>query len=207
MLRIGILGGTFNPVHVGHTAMAEDALAGFELSQVMFIPCANPPHKEAPELVSAEDRLAMLRIVSEKNERFVVSDMEIVRGGVSYSIQTVKELTVQLSGAKLIFLTGTDSLCELHMWKDVEELLSLCEFKTFERPGYPASAITIESLQLKEGVSKQLLAGIVAGHPVDVSSSDVRCRVAEGGTLEGLVDPGVEEYIREKELYAVRGMR
>jgi len=201
MLRIGILGGTFNPVHMGHVGMAADALTGFDLSQVMFIPCANPPHKDAPALAPAADRLAMLRIVTEENERFVVSDMEVVRGGISYSVQTVRELTVQIPGAELIFVTGTDSLGELHMWKDVQELLSLCEFKTFERPGYPGAAFTVESLRLEQIVAERLIANIVVGHPVDVSSSEVRHRVASGKSVDGLVDPAVADYIREHCLY------
>jgi nicotinate-nucleotide adenylyltransferase len=116
-VRLGILGGTFNPVHIGHLVMAQDALEEFELDEILFVPCSTPAHKDAATLVAAPHRLAMLEHALEADPRFAVSTVELDRGGVSYSIDTVRSVKGQYPEAELFFVIGGDSLLEIHSWK------------------------------------------------------------------------------------------
>lgn len=199
--RIGILGGTFNPVHMGHLIMAQDALELFELSKVLLIPCAHPPHKAGNELAPAAHRLAMLEAALEGDLNFEVSDLEIVRGGVSYTVDTLKALRAEYPDEELVFIIGSDSLPELHLWRDIGELLSLCRIVTIARPGTDPRRLEALDLKLPVDASERLKADIRYGHPVGVSSTDIRYRVAEGMSIRYLVPPPVEMYIAEHSLY------
>lgn len=199
--RLGLLGGTFNPVHTGHLILAQDALEQYELDQVLLVPCASPPHKEPGRLLPAEHRLAMLELAIEGDPRLAVSKVEIERGGVSYSVDTVRQLKRLFPDADLRFIIGADSLTELHLWKDIGELVGLCDFITFERPGFDCSSLTPARLALGEEVSRRLLDNVTRGHLLAVSSSEIRARVAEAMSIRYLVPPGVEMYIFEHGLY------
>jgi nicotinate-nucleotide adenylyltransferase len=199
--RIGILGGTFNPVHLGHLILAQNALEKYELSKVLFVPCAMPPHKKSAALVSATHRMAMLNAVIETDPRFEVSDIELARKGPSYSVDTVAQLHEMHAGAGLYFIIGSDSLGELHMWKDIQKLLTMCTFVTFTRPGNGARAITPESLKMESPWPQRLLSNVSSLHMVDISSSEIRYRVAEGMSIRYLVPQAVETYIAENHLY------
>lgn len=200
--RIGILGGTFNPVHLGHLVMAQDALERFELSKVMFVPCAKPPHKRATGLAAAEHRVKMLEAAVEGDLRFEVSTEEVHRGGVSYTVDTVRAFRSLWPEARLFLILGMDSLVELHLWKDVYALLELCEVLTLTRPGIDAADLRPETLSLKAPWPERLLKNVAAGHPMDISSSDIRRRIAEGMSVRYLVHPAVEMYMAEHRLYA-----
>jgi len=197
---IGILGGTFNPVHNGHLIMAQDALECFGLSRVLFIPCCAPPHKAADGLAPAEDRLAMVARAIEEDERFSASRMEMDRGGISYAIDTVGVLRDQYPDSRICFIIGADTLPELHTWKNIEKLLGLCEFVTLARPGVSAGDLA-DHLQLPGGAAKQLLKRVAVGHQVDISSSDIRRRVEDGRSIRYLVPRSVERYIQSSALY------
>jgi nicotinate-nucleotide adenylyltransferase len=199
--RIGILGGTFNPVHLGHLIIAQNALEKYELSKVLFVPSATPPHKKASALASATHRVAMLNSVIESDPRFEVSDIEVVRKGPSYSVDTVAQLREMHPGAELYFIIGSDSLTELHMWKEIRKLLTMCTFVTFARPGSSISAITPERLKLEAPWPERLLAKVSSLHMVDISSSEIRYRVAEGMSIRYLVPQAVEIHIAENHLY------
>jgi nicotinate-nucleotide adenylyltransferase len=199
--RLGILGGTFNPVHLGHLILAQSAMEYHDLAQVILMPCASPPHKPAPFLAADEHRMAMLRMATEDNLSLEVSDIEIARGGTSYTVDTVRMLKGLRPEAELFFIIGTDTLTELHQWKNVYELLSLCGFLTFGRPGFGVDTIRPEDLYLDDPWPERLLKKITAGRQVDISSSDVRYRVAEGMSIRYLVPPEVEMYIAEHGLY------
>lgn len=199
--KIGILGGTFNPVHSGHLLLAQNAMERLELSKVLFIPCANPPHKAATTLASAEHRLAMLELATEHDLHFEVSDMEIRRGGYSYTIDTIRELKRINPSAELYFIIGTDSLLELHTWKNIHDLLKLCRFITFSRPGTEMSSIDKDTIRLDPPWPDRLIKDVMTGQLLDISSSDIRYRVAEGMSIRYLVPQGVEMYIAEHNLY------
>lgn len=203
--RIGILGGSFNPVHVGHLILAQSAVETFDLSQTLFVPCAKQPHKDAAIMVSAEHRLAMLNAAIENDLRFQVCDIDVKRGGRSYSIDTVALLREMYPRAELYFIIGSDTLSELHLWKDVDCLLKLCKFAVFERPGFESASITAEDLHMDGPWSKRLLQNVAAGHSIGISSSDIRHRIAEGMSICYLVPAAVEMYIVEHNLYSCGG--
>jgi nicotinate-nucleotide adenylyltransferase len=199
--KIGILGGTFNPVHIGHLILAQNAMEAIDLSKVLFIPCAQPPHKAATALVAAEHRVAMLEAAIEDDLRFEICDIEIKRAGPSYSIDTVTTLKKLYPETDFYFIIGGDSLLELHLWKDIDNLLRLCKFVTFARPGAGLEHVQPKDLRLDPPWAESLLKEAVTGRQVDVSSSDIRHRVAEGMSIRYLVPRLVEIYIAEHNLY------
>jgi len=214
--RIGILGGTFNPIHYGHLAAAEVVQERLGLDEVLFIPSCLPPHKQE-DLPSALQRLEMVRIATAGNPRFRVSEMEIKRGGRSYTIDTVTALTAEYPGAELFFITGLDSFLEIQTWNHWEKLLSLCAFVVLSRPGYRFRDLM--KIDYLKGSSSELEAldshersqAVVRGRgfaiylqmiPLyDISSTDIRARVREGRSLKYLLPESVEHYIITNKLY------
>ena len=195
--KIGVLGGCFNPVHNGHLILARDAAEELGLARVLCVPCRIPPHKSLEELAPADDRVAMLRLAVRGEPRFAVVTCEIERPGVSYSIDTLRRLQGEHPGARLLFLIGSDTLPELPTWKDIAALAALCEFAVMERPpeaGTPAGP-----------AARPPVPGLVVrafrGHCIDISSTDIRRRIAAGRSLRYLVPEAVEAYIIEHGLY------
>jgi nicotinate-nucleotide adenylyltransferase len=204
--RIGVLGGTFNPIHLGHLIVAQMAMERFELGRVMFIPCAVPPHKNGTGLADGAHRFAMVQSAIEGDLHFEASDMEIQRGGRSYTIDTARALRERFAGAELCFIIGADTLPELHMWREIETLLTLVRFVTLARPGTDVEALRTnpDRLRLPPPWPERLLGDVAEGRQVDISSSDIRYRLAEGISIRYLVPPGVEMYITEHNLYRHR---
>ena len=194
---IGLLGGTFNPVHEGHLSIAREALSLFALDAVWFIPCAVPPHKPAHNLASNEDRLAMLRLALAGEPRFDALPIEFDRPGKSYTVDTVRALQALHPGDGFVFIIGADTLPELHTWHQPLELLSLVRIVTLARPGFVPDA---DVLQLPPPWPARLLADLRTGDPLDVSSRDVRAKIAAGQTLSLVPEP-VQRYIQEHNLY------
>ena len=199
--RLGILGGTFNPVHIGHLILAQNAMEIFDLAKVLFLPCYRPPHKGRSVLLESRHRQAMLENALEGELRFDVCDVEIERGGISYTVDTLKELRQTYSDSSLHFIVGTDTLTELHTWKDIYRILDMCTFVSLCRPGTDLARISEESLRLDPPWPDRLLANVATGRLIDVSSSDIRYRVAEGLSIRYLVPDAVEMYIAEHGLY------
>ena len=194
---IGLLGGTFNPVHEGHLSIAREALRLFALDAVWFIPCAVPPHKPAHNLASNEDRLAMLRLALAGEPRFAALSIEFDRPGKSYTVDTVRALQALHPGDGFVFIIGADTLPELHTWHQPLELLSLVRIVTLARPGFVPDAV---ALQLPPPWPARLLADLRTGDPLDVSSRDVRAKIAAGQPLSLVPEP-VQRYIQEHNLY------
>ncbi len=201
MIRLGILGGTFNPVHNGHLLMAHTAAAAFGLERVLLVPSSLPPHKELAGGVSAVHRLAMLRLAAAGDPLVTVDTVEIDRGGVSYAIDTVRHLADREPGCELFFIIGLDSLLELHRWKDVTGFLSLCRVVTVNRPGILGRPLRNDDLNLPEARSQRLLEDVVSHTMCEASSSEIRERIAKRLPIGYLVPESVERYIRDHALY------
>jgi nicotinate-nucleotide adenylyltransferase len=194
---IGLLGGTFNPVHDGHLSIAREALRLFDLAAVWFIPCAIPPHKPATGLAPNADRLAMLRLAIAGEPRFDALPVEFDRPGPSYTLHTVRELRARHPGTDFVFIIGADTLPELHTWHQPLDLLPLIRIVTLARPGFiPDPA----ALHLPPPWPERLLADVRTGHPLDVASRDLRANIAAGQPVS-LVPPAVIRYIQEHNLY------
>ncbi|MCF7817590.1 MAG: nicotinate-nucleotide adenylyltransferase [Kiritimatiellales bacterium] len=199
--RVGIMGGSFDPVHMGHLVIAQDAVERLELAELVFIPAAIPPHKQHLLQVEPKHRLNMLRLAVEADIRFSVSDIEVERGGVSYTVDTIRALKEKYPKDELFLIVGSDTLVDLHNWHRIDELLAQCQVATFLRPG----EAELEEIQRKIGLSgeqkQRLLANVVETHRIGISSTEIRMRVAEGMGIRYLVPPEVEMYIYEHGLY------
>ena len=201
--RIGILGGTFNPIHTGHLIMAEEVCKNHYLSKIIFIPTYIPPHKYVNDLVDAHHRYQMIKAAISGISKFEVSDLEIVREGKSYTIDTIQEILSHYGEDDEIFLImGADSLNELELWKNIKKLAQLCHFVIANRPGFKTEA----SDRLVEIIGSDNILDIerlkVDISPVDISSTNIRKRVNDGVQIKGLVPECVEAYIKEHNLYA-----
>jgi nicotinate-nucleotide adenylyltransferase len=202
--KIGLLGGSFNPVHWGHLWLARDAIEAFGLDAVWLIPCAQPAHKPVAELAPAAQRLAMLEQAVAEDEALQVSRVELERPGVSYTVDTLRSLRAAHPGVDWHFIIGADTLPELPSWKAIDELLGLCRFITMRRPGMPDTATLQARIRLPEPWPRRLMEGLFEGHLIDVSSSEIRNRVAAGRSIRYLVPAAVETYIHEQGIYAAQ---
>jgi nicotinate-nucleotide adenylyltransferase len=194
---LGILGGTFNPPHVAHLVCARAAIAQLELDRVLFMPVATPPHKPLPDDPGADARLTMCRLATAGDARFEVSDLEVRRGGSSYTVATLKELHETRPEDELTFIAGGDMAASLPEWREPERVLELARFAVAERTGAERAEIEQRTADLthRERI-------VFFDMPrMDVSSSDVRARVAAGEPVDDLVPDGVAEYIAEHGLY------
>ena len=194
---IGLLGGTFNPVHEGHLSIAREALRLFALDAVWFIPCAVPPHKPVHDLASNADRLAMLRLAIAGESRFEALDVEFNRPGKSYTLDTVRALQALHPGDAFAFIVGADTLPELPTWHRPLDLLPLVRIVSLARPGFAPDAAAIH---LPPPWPERLLADLRSGEPLDVSSREIRAKIAAGQPVS-LVPESVLRYIEEHNLY------
>ncbi len=199
--RIGILGGTFNPVHIGHLLIAQTVREVCGLERVLLMPCHTQPHKVCESLASAADRLEMVRLAIAGDPGLDACALEIERGGVSYAVETMAAFREQRPDCEPHFIIGMDSLRELHLWRRAEELLRLCAFITVERPGVDCP-ISPDGLRLPAPWAQRLLDGVIRGRLCDVSSREIRRRVAENLPIRYLVPSAVEQYILRRGLYA-----
>ena len=197
--RVGILGGTFDPIHIGHLMMAEAVRDEYELESVLFIPAAQPPHKLGRKISPAEDRYLMTVLATCSNRAFEVSDIEMRREGPSYTIDTVRALLRATGGdAEFFFIAGTDIVRELHTWERIEELLAVCPFIAASRPGCRPDVERTRALLGDLGV-KQI--HLLNTPELEISSTDIRERIARGASIRYIVPREVEQYIYKKGLY------
>ena len=190
--KIGIIGGSFNPPHYAHLFMGIEALYRFNLEKVLFIPANIPPHKEE-NLISAYHRLKMVELAIESEKKFQVSDMEIRRGSISYTIDTLRDLKREYDeGWEIYFIAGSDSALDLPNWREPEAILRLCTFTVFERPNYPF-------IKVKSDFRGKML--LVDSLLLDISSREIRRRIREGRPIKYLLPLSVEKYISENSLY------
>ncbi len=201
--RTGVFGGSYDPVHAGHVAAAEEAAERLGLDRVILVPAGVSPHKPSGTRARAEDRLAMTRLAVEGRARLAVSDVEVRRAGVSYTVDTVRELGFGLAAeTELFLLLGTDALRELPAWREVDGIFRHAAPVVLERPGEPGVDWEELARALTADLSRRLREGLVRlSRGVDVSSTEIRRRFAAGESVAGLVPPAVETYIRERGLY------
>jgi len=200
--RLGILGGTFNPIHIGHLTIAEAVREEYGLDKVLFVPSAHPPHKEGRDVIDARDRYHLVRLAVADNPFFEVLDIEMKRKGQSYSVETLKELREnETEPADYFFIIGADSLPELKTWKDIEKLGRLCTFVVAPRPGWDIERLAREELGLPPWMKESLLAHVVSAPLIGISSTEIRDRIRSAMSIRYLVPRAVEEYIEERGLY------
>lgn len=224
-MQIGLFGGTFNPIHNGHLQVAKEVKDGFPLDKIIFFPSAIPPHKKSDKIISASDRMEMLRIAlsntSGLTEMFEISDIEVKRSGPSYTIDTVNEYRLKMAeDNKLYLLMGIDAFFEIHTWKSYLDLFDLISFIVMPRPNddinqnsdplkdlhaFIKSNISDDyhysSLDKKYTHPASMPIHIYEVTPIPISATMIRKYVKDNISIQSMVTPGVEEYIKSKGLY------
>jgi nicotinate-nucleotide adenylyltransferase len=200
-MRLGVFGGTFDPVHNGHLALAEAALAAFALDRVLLVPGHVTPFKLGRDTAPDADRLAMLRLAIAGRPRLEVSTVELDRGGVSYTVDTLEALRAAHPADELWLLLGLDSLLTLGLWRRAHDILRLATVGTLLRPGSTLPDGDLTGFSAEE--SAALRAHVADGACPDISSTAIRQSLREHGTAEGL-PPAVLDHIRSRRLYGIR---
>ncbi|KES05653.1 nicotinate-nucleotide adenylyltransferase [Streptomyces toyocaensis] len=189
--RLGVMGGTFDPIHHGHLVAASEVAAQFHLDEVVFVPTGQPWQKSHRAVSAAEDRYLMTVIATAENPQFSVSRIDIDRGGPTYTVDTLRDLRALNPDTDLFFITGADALAQILTWRDSEELFSLAHFIGVTRPGHHLTDAGLP----EGGVS------LVEVPALSISSTDCRARVAKGAPVWYLVPDGVVRYIDKRDLY------
>ena len=212
MKKLGVLGGTFNPVHYGHLRTAIEVFEHFEMDNLLFIPTYIPPHKMRKDIVAPELRLKMLELAIKDFPYFKVDDMEITRKEISYSIDTVRALK-EKNDARIYFILGADAFCELRTWNNYKELLFLCDFVVMTRPTAPEVDIKkIFPPEIFKRFRYDKIRNVYESDtgtnifyidvtPLDISSTNIRKLIREGKSIKYLLPKDVEEYILSNGLY------
>lgn len=218
-MKLGLLGGSFNPVHNGHLAIARQTREALGLDQILFIPTSQPPHKHNGSLAPAQDRYEMVRLAIDADPTLAISDVEILRPGKSYSIDTVRLLQQEYGAlTQLFFLIGLDAFLEFPSWRDPQALLEQCHFVVLSRPGQSFRALS--TVRLIPPIPYPSLADLDAERisrieaplgtqgliclklpPCPISASDIRSRIRQGLPVANLLPPSVESYILRHHLY------
>lgn len=197
-MKYGILGGTFDPPHNGHLKIAAAARSALGLAQIVFIPAGQPPHKLDDPVSPAATRLAMLELALARHPDFVISRLELLRAGPSYTVDTLRELHQTLGDdAEIYFIMGMDSLQNFHTWHQPQEIVKLCKLAVLRRPGFDVDLDTLE--KQVPGVTASVV--IIPGPEFDISASEIRARVRRGESIRGLVPPAVAAFIKTNRLY------
>jgi nicotinate-nucleotide adenylyltransferase len=200
-MRLGILGGCFNPIHAGHIHVAREAMRLLALEKVLFVVAAAPPHKPAHGLAPFSDRLQMVRLALEKHEAFEASDIEAERNGPSYTVDTLRELRRLHPDAELYFIIGADTIRELPTWREPGEVLRLAQIAVMFRTGFPFDDIGLLKKIADNKTIEQIRKNTFATEPVNVSSTEIRKRVSAGKEITALVPAAVAQYIRKHGIY------
>lgn len=203
MKNIGIFGGSFDPVHLGHMGLAEDAAGQAGLDKIIFIPAAHQPFKLDRETASGRDRLRMIELAIEERPYLEVSDCELSRKGISYTYLTLREMKEKAGkDGRIHFITGTDTFLKIETWKKAEELLAEYSYIVGSRPGYKKEELISCIERIKAAYNTEVR--VIHNVELNISSTEIRRRMEEGRSAEDLIPCPVEQYIREKGLYGSR---
>lgn len=196
--KVGIMGGSFDPIHLGHLVVANEVLNIYKLDEIIFVPTGDPPHKKGLKAESFH-RLLMVNMAVLSNDKFSVSDIEIKNPGKSYTLNTLRELKKLYPDTEFYFITGTDAVIDLPSWHEPEEVLKLCSFIAVSRPGISSEEVKnkINEIQKKYGGTIELLQVPM----LQISSTNIRERFALGISAKYLLPQAVEQYIIKNELY------
>ena len=192
-MKIGILGGTFDPIHWGHLFMAETAMDALELDVVYFAPVKTPPHKEEA-IASPEDRLSMVELAIGENPKFQLGLSDFHREGHAYTYQSIREVSEKFGGAELYFIVGQDSIRDFHTWRKPEEIIKYCKVVGLKRPGVGE----IDSQFINCHRDRFIF---IDCPPIGISSTDIRQRIKEGKSVRYYLHPEVYKYIQAKKPY------
>jgi nicotinate-nucleotide adenylyltransferase len=194
--RLGVMGGTFDPIHYGHLVTAEEALEQFRLDEVVFVPTGQPWMKEHEVVSPAEDRYLMTVIATASNPRFSVSRVEVDREGATYTVDTLRSLREeQGAGTDLFFISGADAILEILHWREPQELFDLAHFIAATRPGYDLAHFEEDATSIRSEVTVMHVPALA------ISSTDIRARIADGHPIRYLVPEGVKSYVEKAGLY------
>ncbi len=191
-MNVAVYGGTFNPPHCGHLIVAESVRETLRLERILFVPTSTPPHKGAQALAPASHRMAMTSLATAGNEGFQASDLEVARGGLSYTIDTLRAVAARHPGSRLKLLIGADNIFDFEGWKSPSDILDIADLVVMSRPGYDLQ-------HSRSGVLPH--ATLVTVPQIGISGTDIRRRVKFRQSIRYLVPPAVEEYIRRHGLY------
>lgn len=194
--RIGLFGGSFNPVHFGHLIMAEHARAQLNLDRVLFAPAGNPPHKAGQQLASISDRLEMVQLAIAGNDALVCSDLDIDEAEPSFTWRLLERLRDAHPGANLWFIMGGDSLAEFHTWARPERIVELARLAVVGRPGFPLDGERLPSVEASKSRIDLVEASLCA-----ISSTEIRDRIQARTTVRYLIPDAVRSYIEDRDLY------
>ena len=198
-MKIGVLGGTFDPIHLGHLRVAEEVAARLNLAEIIFMPAGQPWLKANNVISPAEHRVEMVRLAIAGKPYFKLSTMEIERAGPTYTVDTIAELSRQLgSGHELFFILGWDNLTQLPAWREPSRLVKMCHLVAVPRVDYPAPDLASLDAVLP-GLSQSVT--LLDAPLVDINASEIRQRVARGLSIHHLVPEPVERYIKQHRLY------
>lgn len=198
--RVGIIGGTFDPIHNGHLILAEYSRLHFHLDEVLFIPAGNPPHKDGDGISPGRHRYNMTLLAISTNPHFRLSAMELEERDTTYTIHTIKRLQAKYPEVDFYFILGSDSFFDIHNWGSYKELVTLCDFIVLKRPDRDMDKeleIKVEKFNKSYNSSFHVLEAPL----IEISSTDIRARVREGLSIKYLVPEGVESYIEKTGLY------
>lgn len=195
-MRLGVMGGTFDPIHFAHLFVAEEARVQYQLDRVLFIPCGTPPHKSSDKVTSASHRLAMTQLAIVSNPAFSCSLVEVQRHGISYTVDTLHYLQKLYPDVELFLIVGADILAEIQSWRQPDEIIRLCRLIVAERPG---CCLGEQCQTLPSAYAERVLP--LCTLRLDISSTEIRRRVREGRPIRYLTPDAVVEYIMGNKLY------
>lgn len=197
--RLGVMGGTFDPIHNGHLVLAENARVEFELDDIIFIPTGNPPHKDKNKISFTNHRYEMVLLATNSNPCFNLSSMEMEQSNITYTVDTVEYIQNKYENIEIYFILGADSFCNIRMWKDYKKLLSLCNIIIAKRLDTDDNILNQKLDSFKQVYRDSIY--ILQAPLIDISSTDIRKRVKKGMTIKYLVPEAVELFIEKNNLY------